>query len=90
MVEGGLTPILSGSDLEALGFRVVIFPGAIVRALAQAAADFYRVLKRDGTSEAFRDRMFDFESLNGFLGTADILARGRAYEIGNRSGGPAR
>jgi 2-methylisocitrate lyase-like PEP mutase family enzyme len=90
MVEGGLTPILSGPDLEALGFRLVIFPGAIVRALAHAAADFYRVLKRDGTSEAFRDRMFDFESLNGFLGTADMLARGRAYEIGDRSRGPAR
>ena len=76
-----------GPSLEALGFRLVIFPGAIVRALAQAARDFYGVLKRDGTTEAFRDRMFDFEALNGILGTADMLARGRAYESGDRTQG---
>ncbi len=70
MVEGGRTPILSAPELEALGFRLVIFPGAIVRALARAARDFYGVLKRDGTTDTFHDRMFDFEALNSILGTA--------------------
>ena len=83
MVEGGQTPILSASELEALGFRLVIFPGGDRAALARAAVDFYGVLKRDGTTDAFRDRMFDFEALNGFLGTADMLERGRAYESGD-------
>jgi 2-methylisocitrate lyase-like PEP mutase family enzyme len=90
MVEGGQTPILSERELEALGFRLVIFPGAIVRALARAAAEFYGALKRDGTTDAFRDRMFDFETLNGFLGTADMLARGEAYESGVLAGGRSR
>jgi 2-methylisocitrate lyase-like PEP mutase family enzyme len=90
MVEGGKTPILSGAELEALGFRLVIFPGAIVRALARAARDFYGVLRRDGTTDAFRDRMFDFEALNDILGTADMLARGRAYEGGDRTKGSTR
>ena len=80
MVEGGQTPILSGSDLQALGFKLVIFPGAIVRALAFAARDFYDVLKRDGTTDAFRDRMFDFEAINGIVGTAAMLEHGRRYE----------
>ena len=35
MVEGGRTPVLSASALEALGFSLVIFPGGIVRALAR-------------------------------------------------------
>ena len=82
MVEGGQTPILSGPELEALGFRLVIFPGAIVRALAHAARDFYGVLMRDGTTDAFRDRMFDFDALNAIVGTPDMLARGRRYEGG--------
>jgi 2-methylisocitrate lyase-like PEP mutase family enzyme len=90
MVEGGKTPVLSGTELEALGFRLVIFPGAIVRALVQTAVDFYGVLKRDGTTDAFRDRMFDFETLNGVLGTADILARGQRYEGGDRAGRQGR
>ena len=84
MVEGGRTPVLSASELEALGFALVIFPGGIVRALARAAQDFYATLARDGQSNAFRERMFDFEGLNGLLGTADILARGKRYEEGGR------
>ena len=82
MVEGGQTPILSGPELQALGFRLVIFPGAIVRALAHAASDFYAALKREGTTDAFRDRMYDFEALNGIVGTPEMLATGKRYENG--------
>ena len=82
MVEGGQTPILSGPELQALGFRLVIFPGAIVRALAHAASDFYAALKREGTTDAFRDRMYDFVALNGIIGTPEMLAAGKRYENG--------
>ena len=84
MVEGGSTPVLPAPDLEAMGFSLVIFPGGIVRALALAARAFYGTLAKDGTTEAFRDRMFDFEGLNEVLGTADMLARGKRYEGGAR------
>lgn len=80
MVEGGRTPIMSTSELEALGFALVIFPGGIVRAMARAAQDFYATLMRDGTSSAFRNRMFDFDELNRVIGTPDMLALGKAYE----------
>ena len=43
MVEGGKTPILAASELEALGFAFVIFPGGIVRALAKAARGFLQL-----------------------------------------------
>jgi 2-methylisocitrate lyase-like PEP mutase family enzyme len=82
MVEGGKTPLHTVSQLEALGFSLVIFPGGIVRALAHAARDFYGTLKRDGTTAAFADRMFDFDQLNGVIGTPDMLARGKRYEGG--------
>lgn len=80
MVEGGKTPILPAPVLEEIGFSLVIFPGGIVRALVKQAQDFYATLRRDGTTDAFRDRMFDFEALNVLLGTQDILARGKTYE----------
>jgi 2-methylisocitrate lyase-like PEP mutase family enzyme len=80
MVEGGRTPLMSARDLEALGFALVIFPGAIVRALAHAAREFYAVLKRDGTTDAFRGRMFDFDALNTLIGTPHMLEEGRRYE----------
>ena len=80
MVEGGQTPVLPAAELQALGFSLVIFPGAIVRTLAWQAQAFYGALHRDGTTDAFRDRMFDFEAINGIVGTADLLAQGRRYE----------
>ena len=80
MVEGGKTPILSASELEALGFALVIFPGAIVRALAKTADEFYRSLKTHGSTDPFRLRMYDFTALNDVIGTPDMLALGKQYE----------
>jgi 2-methylisocitrate lyase-like PEP mutase family enzyme len=80
MVEGGKTPLMPAADLQALGFAFVIFPGAIVRALARAAEEFYGSLKANGSTEPFRQRMFDFDALNRLIGTPDMLARGKHYE----------
>jgi 2-methylisocitrate lyase-like PEP mutase family enzyme len=80
MVEGGKTPLQSAAELEAIGFSLVIFPGGIVRAIAHAAQDFYSTLKRDGTTVAFRNRMFGFDELNDVIGTPAMLAEGKRYE----------
>jgi 2-methylisocitrate lyase-like PEP mutase family enzyme len=81
MVEGGQTPILGKDRLQALGFSLVIFPGGIVRAVAMAARAFYETLARDGTTEAFRHDMFDFDALNAIIGTPQMLELGRSYEF---------
>jgi 2-methylisocitrate lyase-like PEP mutase family enzyme len=81
MVEGGQTPILGKDKLGAMGFSLVIFPGGIVRAVAKAAKAFYETLARDGTTEAFRDDMFDFDALNAIIGTPQMLELGRSYEF---------
>jgi 2-methylisocitrate lyase-like PEP mutase family enzyme len=80
MVEGGRTPVRDAAELEAMGYALVIFPGGIVRAMARAAQDFYGALLRDGTTDAFRNRMFDFDGLNGLIGTEEMLAMGKRYE----------
>jgi 2-methylisocitrate lyase-like PEP mutase family enzyme len=79
MVEGGKTPLLPAGELENLGFALVIFPGAIVRALAKAAEDFYGSLQAHCSTEAFRARMFDFDALNRLIGTPEMLERGKRY-----------
>jgi 2-methylisocitrate lyase-like PEP mutase family enzyme len=80
MVEGGKTPVLLASELEAIGFALAIFPGGIVRALAQTAAEFYASLAHHGTTEPFRNRMLDFEGINELVGTAEMLALGKRYD----------
>lgn len=82
MVEGGQTPLRAAADLERLGFRMVIFPGGIVRALAHAAQDYYASLHQHGTTAPFAGRMFDFDGLNRLIGTPAMLARGRGYDDG--------
>jgi 2-methylisocitrate lyase-like PEP mutase family enzyme len=79
MVEGGKTPIMAASELEALGFALVIFPGAIVRTLAKTAEDFYASLKSHGGTDPFRARMFDFDALNRLIGTPEMLELGKRY-----------
>jgi len=87
MVEGGKTPPLNANELEAIGFSLVIFPGAIVRVLARAADEFYAVLATKGTSEPFQNRMYDFTALNELIGTPEMIALGKQYEANTKKGG---
>ena len=80
MIEGGKTPLHSVDELGALGFRIVIFPGGTVRAVSHALGGYYASLKSSGSTAAWRDRMFDFDGLNGVIGTPELLARGQRYQ----------
>ena len=80
MVEGGNTPLSSADQLDAFGFRIAIFPGAVVRALARTLQEFYTSLKSHGTTAPFLPKMFDFNGLNNLIGTNAILEAGRTYE----------
>ncbi|HYL90096.1 MAG TPA: isocitrate lyase/phosphoenolpyruvate mutase family protein [Burkholderiales bacterium] len=80
MVEGGKTPVLDAKSLQSLGYRIAIFPGGLARCLAFAAQEYFAVLKRDGTTAALRNRMLDFQGLNGVIGTPQMLELGKRYE----------
>lgn len=80
MVEGGRTPVLDAKSLEALGYRLAIFPGGLARCLAFAAQEYFAALRRDGTTAAMRPRMLDFQGLNRVIGTPQMLELGKRYE----------
>jgi 2-methylisocitrate lyase-like PEP mutase family enzyme len=87
MVEGGKTPILSGPELEALGFSLVIFPGGIVRTVARTAVDYYASLAENHTTQPFIERMFGFNEMNALLGTPEMMERGRRFGARRPEGG---
>ncbi len=68
MVEGGRTPLCAAHELEAMGYRLVIFPGAAVRAAAAAVVKVMDALKRHGTTAGALDAMLSFDELNALLG----------------------
>jgi 2-methylisocitrate lyase-like PEP mutase family enzyme len=80
MVEGGKTPTLPAGELEAIGFALVIFPGAIVRALGHMATEFYGSLAKHGSNEPYRARMLDFAGINELVGTPEMIELGKRYE----------
>jgi 2-methylisocitrate lyase-like PEP mutase family enzyme len=80
MVDGGDTPPVTHEKLQEMGFRLVIFPGGIVRALARTAQAYYRSLAEHRSNLPFASRMFDFAGLNALIGTPQMLALGRHYE----------
>jgi 2-methylisocitrate lyase-like PEP mutase family enzyme len=80
MVEGGSTPIKSAQDLEDMGYSLVIFPGAMVRAYTFMAQEFLGCIKENGNTDNYRNRMLDLTGLNKLLGTNEILANGQKYE----------
>jgi 2-methylisocitrate lyase-like PEP mutase family enzyme len=79
MVEGGDTPAQSALALEAMGFALVIFPGALARAFAHMAQRFFGSLQAHGSTEPFRAQMLDFQGLNALLGTPELLQLGERY-----------
>jgi 2-methylisocitrate lyase-like PEP mutase family enzyme len=82
MVEGGATPIVSADALNDLGFRIVIYPGAVVRAVVWTTQRLLASLRRTGTTAEYRDQMLDISGLNAVIGTQELLATGTRYDAG--------
>ena len=79
MVEGGKTPISGADDLEELGYSIVIFPGGTVRAVSFAMQEYMGQLKKTGSTDLWRNRMFDFRGFNDLIGTPEMLEKGERY-----------
>lgn len=73
LVEGGKTPLLPVAQLQALGFRLVIFPNLLTRVMAKAALEALAALKLSGSSVELAARMLSFSELNRLLGLEDLL-----------------
>ncbi len=79
MVEGGITPMLTAGELEAMGYRLVIFPGAAVRVSAAAVMRMMAVLRQHGTTEPLRGQMLTFRELNDLLDLPEFRRREERY-----------
>ena len=58
--EGGKTPPLPAKQLEAMGYRIGIYPSQTHRAAIAAAKKVLAVLKRDGDTAAIEDQLATF------------------------------
>ena len=68
-----LVGIAHATQLQALGFRLVIFPNLLTRVMAKAALEALAALKLSGSSAELAARMLSFSELNRLLGLEDLL-----------------
>jgi 2-methylisocitrate lyase-like PEP mutase family enzyme len=76
------TPHLSASELERLGFSVVIFPGDIQKAAATAMLEVLRILKETGNTEAVQSKMMGFRERFELLGMSRYRSLESAWAAG--------
>jgi 2-methylisocitrate lyase-like PEP mutase family enzyme len=79
MVEGGSTPIKTAAELTGLGFRIVITPGALVRALIPHLEALLATLKTTGSTAAFAGPMTDLKGVNMRIGLDDMVRQGQRF-----------
>jgi 2-methylisocitrate lyase-like PEP mutase family enzyme len=79
MVEGGATPIKTAAELTDLGFRIVITPGALVRALIPHLEALLATLKTTGSTKAFPGPMTDLKGVNMRIGLDDMVRQGQRF-----------
>jgi len=79
MFEGGKTPLLPVSRLEALGYQLVIVPSDTQRAAIKAMQRVLTAIARDGSAAAMRGEMASFAEREAIVDTAGYLTRGKTY-----------
>ncbi|MBO0737238.1 MAG: isocitrate lyase/phosphoenolpyruvate mutase family protein [Alphaproteobacteria bacterium] len=77
--EGGKTPMVPAAELEAMGFRLGIYPSQTHRAAIRAAQKVLAALKRDGDTRRIEGDLATFEEREEVVGTARWRALERKY-----------
>ena len=72
MVEKGRTPVLGKADLEAIGYRLAIFPVSALLAAIHAMAGVYGHLKATGSTQGCSTPQYDFSQLSLLMGFQDV------------------
>ena len=63
MIEGGKTPFLSSAELQALGFKMVVYPLSALFTAARSIGNVYRALKEEKTTARLQEGMVSFLGL---------------------------
>ena len=79
--ESGRTPPLPLARIEALGFKLVIYPVTALFAAARAMQAAMAALRRDGDSSAFQDALVRFDDFNAFIGLPAVRELEQRYAV---------
>ena len=79
MVEGGRTPLLSRAQLEEIGYKIAIFPGAGFLAAGAAMRSVYGEIKSKGSTLGWNGEFYAFNEFSKLMGFERVWAFERAH-----------
>ena len=86
MIEAGRTPLLTPSELHALGFDLIVSPLTGLFASARALASSFRVLRDKGTLRDHLELLTTFDEFNAVIGLESHYDLESRYETGDQAG----
>ena len=81
MVEGGKTPILSNTELEQIGFKIVLYANAPLKAAIKGAKDLLTHLQQHGTTANCEHLMISMKERNDITGLSAMNSLEEKYKF---------
>ena len=78
-VETGKSPLIPATELQGLGFKLVIFPASALMLVTRAVAGLMDEIKTHGTTSHMMNQMASLEECFNLVGMAELLAQDAKY-----------
>ncbi len=80
LVEGGNTPLERTTELEQLGYRIALYPAALLHQFTPGAQTLLKHIRETGDTLACRSNMYELQDMNKLLGADAMLSAGQRYD----------
>ena len=79
LVEGGKSPVKCAAELEGLGYRIALYPAALLHRFTPQAQELLDGIRKNGSTDSMREQMYELADMNRLLGADELLAAGKTY-----------
>jgi 2-methylisocitrate lyase-like PEP mutase family enzyme len=80
LLEGGNSPISTAGEVEAAGFRIALFPVALLHRAIPVMQNLLNTIAAEGSTVNQHSDMLDISRINQLLGATDLLAVAERYD----------
>ncbi len=81
MATSGKTPFLTRSEIEALGYKIIIYPNWLILAAIRAAEGVLETLKREETIASLAPQLPSFREFFDLVGMKEVQALEQRYGV---------
>ncbi len=79
LVEGGNSPVGDADALAKMGYRIALYPAALLNIVTPVAQKILGVIAETGSTASLQEQMYDLFDLNRLLGAEELLAQGAQF-----------